>query len=454
MRFMTTALALSVFMLISAPAEAASWYVATNGSDTNPGTLAAPFATINKGVSKLDYPGDMLYVRGGTYNQLVTVWGVHGSQTSPIYIQPYNGETVVIDGTGFTGVSAVVGLGQSSWVRFDSFEVKNGIEAGIKVYDSNNIKVRWNKVHDNQKFGIVVATASASAFGTAHHVLVEGNDVYRNVLNNSAKTATSGWTQGIGTLRAEEVDIVDNYVFENYGEGIDCVLTNGCRIVNNTVYDNYGTNIYLDNATNVLVNRNFCMSGRVSNYLDYYRNNHGAHGISLANEFYTINGASTQNPLNHIKITNNIVVNGGHGVLYRDSYYGGGLHDTLVANNTFYGSSTHAPVYIEGTTVHDTTTIQNNIVYASGTSYAYAPSAAITWGYNTWYNGTANTHKSGPGDILANPLLVNAGTGTKTDYQLQSTSPCINTGTTLSAVTTDYWGQTRGTQYDIGADEY
>lgn len=454
MRIITTALALILSIAMAGSARATAWYVATNGSDTNAGTLAAPFATINKGVSKLDYPGDVLYVRGGTYNQLVTIWEVNGSETAPIYIQPYNGETVIIDGAGFTGVSSVVGIGKSSWVRFDDFEVKNGIEAGIKVYDSNNVKVRWNTVHDNQKFGIVVATASASAFGTAHHVLVEGNDVYRNVLNNSAKTATSGWTQAIGTLRAQHVDIVSNYVYENYGEGIDCVLTDGCNVLRNTVYDNYGVNIYLDNATNAVVDRNFCMSGRVSNYLDYYRNNHGAHGVAMANEFHTVNGSSAQNPLNHIRVTNNIVVKGGYGVGYRDSQYGGGLHDTLIANNTFYGSTAYEPIYIEGTTVHSTTTIQNNIIYAAGNDYAYAPSSAITWGYNTWYNGTANTHKSGPGDILANPQLVNAGSGTKTDYKLTSTSPCINAGTAVSGLTVDYFGEARGSTLDIGADEY
>ena len=48
----------------------------------NAGTLAAPFATINKGISMLDSPGDVLSIRGGTYNQLVTVWNVINSGTT------------------------------------------------------------------------------------------------------------------------------------------------------------------------------------------------------------------------------------------------------------------------------------------------------------------------------------------------------------------------------------
>lgn len=452
MRRLTVALLIASSLAATA-AFGGTWYVATNGSDTNAGTLAAPFATINKGVSKLDNPGDLLYIRGGTYNQLVTVWDVHGSSSLPIYLSPYNNETVVIDGANLTGASAVVGISSSSWVRFDGFEVKNGIEAGIKVYDSNNVKVRGNYVHDNQTFGIVVSTASASSFGTGHDVLVEGNTVKRNVMRNSARTITSGYEQAIGTLRVQNVTIADNHVSENYGEGIDCVLTDGCNILRNTVYDNYGVNIYLDNATHAVVDRNFVMAGRVTNYLDYYRNGHGAHGIALGNESYTINGVATQNPLDYLQITNNIVVKGGYNLVYYNSYAGGGLHHTLIANNTFYGGS-RMPVYIEGTTVHDTTTIQNNIFYAVATAYADAPSAGIAWSYNNWYNGTSGTQKTGAGDVSGNPLLVSAGSGTKTDYQLTSTSPCINTGTTVSAVTQDYFGGSRGTQYDIGADEY
>jgi hypothetical protein len=50
--------------------------------------------------------------------------------------------------------------------------------------------------------------------------------------------------------------------------------------------------------------------------------------------------------------------------------------------------------------------------------------------------------------VDSNPLL--------TGYVLSATSPCINTGTTLAAVTTDIRGVTRpqGAEYDIGAYEF
>src|SRR5262249_18330399 len=43
-----------------------TYYVSPTGSDSNPGTFARPFATVNRGVRVLR-PGDTLLVRKGTY---------------------------------------------------------------------------------------------------------------------------------------------------------------------------------------------------------------------------------------------------------------------------------------------------------------------------------------------------------------------------------------------------
>ncbi|HEY0159189.1 MAG TPA: right-handed parallel beta-helix repeat-containing protein [Thermoanaerobaculia bacterium] len=432
---------------------ATDYYVAKTGNDSNNGTsLSTPFLTIQRGVDALA-AGDRLLVRAGTYNETVTIWYKSGTSSAPIYILPYNSEAVVIDGAGLTDQTAVVAIGRSSYVRFDAFEVKNGYESGVKIYAADNIKVRWCNVHDNQTFGFHVL--SPESWGQTHDIVLEGNTVRRNVLNNSDRDESSGWAQAIGTWWVEDIDILKNYVHENYGEGIDCLVSDGCRIYENTVYDNFSVNIYLDNATNTLVNRNFIMTGRISNASDYYRGGGAACGICMANEDYTV-----QNPLNGITITNNIVNGGWHVLQYSNGEHGGGLHNTLIANNTFYGGSAataNEMMYIQTPSpdVHDTTVIRNNIFYAkTGQAYAYAPSTNITYGYNNWYNGTSNTHKSGSGDVFGNPLLVSVGSSTKDNWKLTSTSPCINAGTTHSAVTTDFWGTARGTVHDIGAHEY
>src|SRR5215831_14727389 len=55
----------------SGTAEAVTYYVATTGSDSNPGTVAAPFKTIAKASQALA-SGDTLYIRAGTYPESMT----------------------------------------------------------------------------------------------------------------------------------------------------------------------------------------------------------------------------------------------------------------------------------------------------------------------------------------------------------------------------------------------
>ncbi len=55
-----------VLILFSLPAFSATWYVATNGVDSNAGTSNSPFATIMKAQSAAA-SGDTVYLRGGTY---------------------------------------------------------------------------------------------------------------------------------------------------------------------------------------------------------------------------------------------------------------------------------------------------------------------------------------------------------------------------------------------------
>ena len=46
--------------------SATNYFVATNGSDSNSGTIDKPFATLGKAQSKV-MAGDTVYIRQGTY---------------------------------------------------------------------------------------------------------------------------------------------------------------------------------------------------------------------------------------------------------------------------------------------------------------------------------------------------------------------------------------------------
>src|SRR6266478_3098869 len=60
------ALAAVVLIFQTTSGFSATWFVATNGVDTNAGTSNAPFATITRAQTAAT-SGDTVYLRGGTY---------------------------------------------------------------------------------------------------------------------------------------------------------------------------------------------------------------------------------------------------------------------------------------------------------------------------------------------------------------------------------------------------
>ena len=59
-------LAIFAFLCLGIHLRAVDYFVATDGSDSNAGTLLAPFATIQHAATVLS-PGDTCYIRGGNY---------------------------------------------------------------------------------------------------------------------------------------------------------------------------------------------------------------------------------------------------------------------------------------------------------------------------------------------------------------------------------------------------
>ena len=121
--------------LISANAHAADYYVAPAGSDSNAGTLAAPFATLQKGAD-VAVAGDTVYIRGGTYSITTPKSAGAGftfsksgtSDSNRIKYWAYQAEVPVFDFTnmvlstsGYTHGFVVTG----SWLHFRGLELRN-----------------------------------------------------------------------------------------------------------------------------------------------------------------------------------------------------------------------------------------------------------------------------------------------------------------------------------------
>lgn len=117
---------LIVAALLPAPTRASAaassvLYVATNGSDANPGTLEQPYRTLGYALQQLN-PGDTLNVRGGNYvERIQNVPLRSGTPSERITVQNYAGERPVI-----------VGL---LWLRSPSYWTFSGINV---TWDPNN----------------------------------------------------------------------------------------------------------------------------------------------------------------------------------------------------------------------------------------------------------------------------------------------------------------------------
>ena len=74
-----------------------SYYVSPKGDDSNPGTLASPFRTINK-AAYIMQAGDVCYIRKGVYREVIYPVN-NGAMGKPITFKNYNGEEVWVDAT-------------------------------------------------------------------------------------------------------------------------------------------------------------------------------------------------------------------------------------------------------------------------------------------------------------------------------------------------------------------
>jgi hypothetical protein len=90
-----TACVFAIALPLTIPA--ADVFVSPSGNDNNPGTLAKPFRTIQRGADALK-PGDNCYVRAGVYREAVTLTK-SGLPGRPVRICAYPGDTVTLDGT-------------------------------------------------------------------------------------------------------------------------------------------------------------------------------------------------------------------------------------------------------------------------------------------------------------------------------------------------------------------
>ena len=162
---------------------ATEYYVAPTGSDSNAGSLAAPFATVQKGVDTAG-AGDTVWLRGGTYKITTPKTSGSGitfsksgtSDTNRIKYWAYPGEVPLIDFTNMQISSSGYTMGISvsgSWLHFKGIEeccvpMNTSSNNGFAVNDpaSNDIFELLN-MHHNSGNGIFIGTKQ----GGGHQII-------------------------------------------------------------------------------------------------------------------------------------------------------------------------------------------------------------------------------------------------------------------------------------------
>jgi hypothetical protein len=244
-------------------------YVATTGSDSNPGSASRPFKTIQRAAS-LAKPSTTVHVAPGTYVGNITT-KVHGTSTARIrYVSDSkwgakiigsgtnamwtnNGNYTDIVGFDITGPGRLGILNMGSYTLMQGNYVHNltvsggctgGGGAGINNanYQASNGDIIGNVIHDIGKPGAcntVQGIYSANLGGK-----IQNNIVYR----------ASSW--GINLWHAAtKVQIANNTVFQNGGGSMGggiffgtgdsgATVMSDTKVVNNIVYNNAAKGIY------------------------------------------------------------------------------------------------------------------------------------------------------------------------------------------------------------------
>ena len=381
-------------LVSTAAAHAATYYVATTGSNSNPGTESKPWKTVAHAVNTM-IAGDTTYVRGGTYNEGLIRFRRSGTQAAPIKLLNYPGEAPIINFINPSQFHRILiehasGFANAmGWITIEGFEIRNG-HTNIKFYNLHNSTIRRNWIHHANSQGILGVGG--------HHNTFEHNIINHNGDFEGCLAAKVGCTLRHGLYMAG----------------------NFYTIVNNLIYDNLAFGIVVNGSS----------SG-------YKPSSHPSPEFAGASDWV---------------IANNVFAYqySASGV----NLWGSLVHRVRIENNIFYennadGGSSQGLIF---TSLGGTgNTIRNNLAYAT------APRPTVFLG-STGATEGVNYEQSGNIVNTDNPRFLNAPSTLpeSPNFKLHERSSAIDKGLSLNTTRIAFDGTTRpqGRAYDIGAYEY
>lgn len=225
--------------LVTAPLH--TYYVSPTGNDSNPGTLASPFLTVQRGQTAA-VAGDLIYIRGGTYNLTsaqiahtdalyasVTYLNKSGTASNRIEYSGYPGEKPIFNFSAIkpAGLRVTAFYVTGSYIDIKGIEII-GVQVTITTHTqsecfrnegSNNI-YEADKMHDGMANGFYLTKGGNN--------LILNCDAYNN-WDNVSEDKLGGNVDGFGCHPYKQGVGYTGNVFRgcrawfNSDDGFDCI---------------------------------------------------------------------------------------------------------------------------------------------------------------------------------------------------------------------------------------
>lgn len=416
-------------LLLCGSLSAATYYVDSSaGKDTNNGT-SLPWKTIAKVNSSKFSPGDqILFKKGDLWDEALSV-SSSGSSGKPIVYGAYGtGNAPILDEQNER--YPAVHIENLSYVTINGLAIQNSASYSIWVQGSSYVTVENCAIKNSRSHGIYVNGASSdpiiennsftldSTFnmtGSGIYVLATINGV--TISGNTIVLNSAGDEFGIYVLDVDNAQVFNNTITSG-AEGIGIKgytrSVSGAAVYNNAVYNT--SNQHGDGeAIEFTGNASGSLQVEGSIYHNFISG-----GSTMVSAITAVRTANTS-------VYGNLVV----GPMLDAAYhFSSNCPNMLLYNNDSY--NTPYGILIDS---GSSATVMNNVIsHASLRGLIVGSSAHATEDYNIFYSSGSNEGVSkGSHTNTSNPLFSSSTPKAPADFKLQSDSPAIGTGASLSS---------------------
>jgi hypothetical protein len=218
---------------------AADLYVATTGSDSNPGTAAAPLRTIVK-AAQLVKAGGTVHVASGQYEGGFTT-AASGTPSARIrYVSNARWGAVIVPPAGTANMNDTAWTNDGSYVDIEGFDVNGTMDPNFKwrsgIYTTGSYTaVKYNHIHHVGEKAACTGQGGA-AINTDYYHYGVNTDVLGNFVNNNGY---AGCKYIHGIYISTSANVKNNLIFNNGGAGIHMFHdANHVNAINNTIIGN------------------------------------------------------------------------------------------------------------------------------------------------------------------------------------------------------------------------